>query len=168
MNAFDIVCRVDLQEVKNAVEQAMKEVRQRFDLKDSRSEIRLEGPAPSIPGPGALVIVSADDYRLKAVAEILLGRLVRRGVDPKALTRGPIEAALGGTVRQQIKIQQGIPTEQARAVVKAIKDAGFKVQAQIQGDQVRVQGKSKDDLQAAIQLLRARDFGLAMEFTNYR
>ena len=167
MNSFDIVCRVNLQEVKNAVEQAMKEIHQRFDLKDSRSEILLEGPAPSSDS-GALVVSSADDFKLKAVVEILLARLVRRGVDPKALTRGSIEAALGGTARQRITIQQGIPTEQAKAIVKAIKDAKFKVQAQIQGDQIRVQAKSRDALQEVIQFLRTQDFGLAVEFTNYR
>ena len=164
MNSFDIVCQVNLQEVKNAVEQAIKEIHQRFDLKDSRSEILLEGPTPS----SALVVSSADDFKLKAVVEILFARLVRRGVDPKALTRGPVEAALGGTARQRISIQQGIPTEQAKAIVKAIKDAKFKVQAQIQGDQVRVQAKSRDALQEVIQLLRTQDFGLAVEFTNYR
>ncbi len=160
MNSFDIVCQVDLQEVKNAVEQSMKEVRQRFDLKDSGSEIRLEDHD--------LVIVSSDDYHLKAVVEILLARLAKRGVDLRVLTHGPVEAALGGTARQRLSLQQGIPQEKAKAIAKAIKDTGLKVQVQIQGDQLRVQGKSKDVLQDVIQFLRGQDFGLAMDLTNYR
>lgn len=160
MNSFDIVCRLDLQEVKNAVEQAMKEIRQRFDLKDSGSEIRLEAHD--------LVIASSNEYHLKAVVEILLARLAKRGVDLRVLTHGPVEAALGGTTRQRLSLQQGIPTEKAKTIAKAIKDTGLKVQVQIQGDQLRVQAKSKDALQDVIQFLRGQDFGLAMDVTNYR
>jgi len=159
-SSFDIVSSVDLQEVKNAVSQAMKEISTRFDLKGTGSEAALQG--------GEIVLTSADDYKLKAVRDILEGRLVKRSVPLKALTRGDIDEALGGTVRQKISLQQGIPTEKAREIVKILKRMKLKVQAAIQGDQVRVTAKSKDDLQAVIQQLKEADLGIDMRFTNYR
>lgn len=160
-NSFDIVSKVDLQEVRNAVEQTIKEVRTRFDLKDSHSEIKFEGQE-------AIEIASSDEYKLKAVSEILDQRLVKRGISLKALERGKIESAAGSSVRQSIKLQQGIPTEKAREIVKAIKDSKKKVQASIQGDTVRITGKDRDVLQDTIALLKRHDFGIDMQFTNYR
>ncbi|HSB75389.1 MAG TPA: YajQ family cyclic di-GMP-binding protein [Terriglobales bacterium] len=160
-NSFDIVSKVDLQEVSNAIQQALKEVHTRFDLKDSKSNIALEGK-------DAMVVSSQDDYKLKAVNDVLQQRLVKRGVPLKALSYGPIEPAAGSTVRQKISMQQGIPTEKAREIVKTIKNSKHKVQASIQGDLVRVSGKDRDTLQAVIALLRNSDFGIDMQFTNYR
>lgn len=160
-NTFDIVSKVDLQEVSNAIQNALKEVHTRFDLKDSKSDIQLEGK-------DAIVISSVDEYKLKAVNDILQGKLVKRGVPLKALTYGAVEPAAGSTARQKITMQQGIPTEKAREIVKAIKDSKKKVQVSIQGDSVRVSGKDRDILQEIIALLRGRDFGIDMQFTNYR
>ncbi|HKU22917.1 MAG TPA: YajQ family cyclic di-GMP-binding protein [Terriglobales bacterium] len=160
-NSFDIVSKVDLQEVSNAMQQALKEIHTRFDLKDSKSNIVLEGK-------DAIVLTSQDDYKLKAVNDVLQQRLVKRGVPLKALTYGAIEPAAGSTVRQKISMQQGIPTEKAREIVKTIKNSKHKVQASIQGDLVRVSGKDRDTLQAVIALLRNSDFGIDMQFTNYR
>ena len=160
-NSFDIVSKVDLQEVSNAIQQALKEIHQRFDLKDSRSSIELEGK-------DAVVLASQDDFKLKAVNDILQAKLVKRGVPLKALTYGKIEPAAGSTVRQKISLQQGIPTEKAREIVKLIKDSKKKVQASIQGDFVRVSGRDRDTLQQIIALLRQKDFGIDMQFTNYR
>lgn len=160
-NSFDIVSKVDLQEVSNAIQNALKEVHTRFDLKDSKSDIQLEGKE-------ALVMSSVDEYKLKAVTDILQGKLVKRGVPIKALTYGAVEPAAGSTVRQKVTMQQGIPIEKAREIVKVIKDSKKKVQASIQGDTVRVSGKDRDALQEVIALLRARDFGIDMQFTNYR
>ena len=160
-NSFDIVSKVDLQEVSNAIQQALKEIHTRFDLKDSKSNIALEGK-------DAIILTSQDDYKLKAVNDVLQQRLVKRGVPLKALTYGPIEPAAGSTVRQKISMQQGIPTEKAREIVKTIKNSKHKVQASIQGDLVRVSGKDRDTLQAVIALLRNSDFGIDMQFTNYR
>jgi len=160
-NTFDIVSKVELQEVTNAVQNALKEIHTRFDLKNTKSDIQLEGK-------DALVLSSADEYKLKAVNDILQGKLVKRGVPLKALTYGAVEPAAGSTVRQRITMQQGIPTERAREIVKAIKDSKKKVQASIQGDLVRVSGKDRDTLQEIITLLRATDFGIDMQFTNYR
>ena len=160
-NTFDIVSKVDLQEVSNAVQNALKEIHTRFDLKNTKSDIQLEGK-------DALVLSSADEYKLKAVNDILQGKLVKRGVPLKALTYGSVEPAAGSTVRQKITMQQGIPTEKAREIVKAIKDSKKKVQASIQGDLVRVSGKDRDALQEIISLLKAKDFGIDMQFTNYR
>jgi len=159
-HSFDVVSRTDLQEVDNAVNQALKEIRQRFDLKNTRSEIRREGDV--------VILASDDAYKLKAVNDILQSKLVRRGVDLKALRYGKVEPAAGGTVRQQATLQQGIPQDKAKEMVKAIKGTKLKVQAHIQGDQIRVSGKSKDDLQAVIRLLRERDWGIPVQFTNYR
>jgi uncharacterized protein YajQ (UPF0234 family) len=160
-NSFDIVSKVDLQEVSNAIQNALKEIHTRFDLKDSKSDIQLEGKE-------ALVLSSADEYKLKAVTDILQSKLVKRGVPIKALNYGVVEPAAGSSVRQKITMQQGIPIEKAREIVKVIKDSKKKVQASIQGDTVRVSGKDRDALQEIIALLRGRDFGIDMQFTNYR
>ena len=160
-NSFDIVSTIDLQEVQNAIQMAAKEVHTRFDLKDSGSEIRLEGK-------DAIIIASKDDYKLKAVNDVLQAKLVKRGVPLKGLTYGAVEPAAGATVRQKISMQQGIPIEKAREIVKAIKDSKKKVQASIQGDTVRVSGKDRDTLQEIITLLKQREFGIDMQFTNYR
>ncbi|HMC32520.1 MAG TPA: YajQ family cyclic di-GMP-binding protein [Candidatus Angelobacter sp.] len=160
-NSFDIVSKVDLQEVANAIQNALKEIHTRFDLKDSKSDIQLEGKE-------ALILSSVDEYKLKAVTDILQGKLVKRGVPIKALTYGAVESAAGSTVRQKVTMQQGIPIEKAREIVKVIKDSKKKVQASIQGDTVRVSGKDRDTLQEIIALLKGRDFGIDMQFTNYR
>ena len=160
-NSFDVVSKVDLQEVSNAIQNALKEVHTRFDLKDSKSDIQLEGK-------DAIVLSSQDEYKLKAVNDILQGKLVKRGVPLKALTYGVVEPAAGSTARQKITMQQGIPTEKAKEIVKLIKDSKKKVQASIQGDSVRVSSKDRDTLQEVIALLRGRDFGIDMQFTNYR
>src|SRR3569832_893005 len=157
-NSFDIVSKVDLQEVSNAIQQALKEIHQRYDLKDSKSNIEMEGKDD-------IVLTSADDYKLKAVNDILQGKLVKRGVSLKGLTYGKIEPAAGSTVRQKITLQQGLSTEKAKEIVKFIKDSKKKVQASIQGDFVRVSGKDRDTLQAVIKLLKESDFGIDMQFT---
>src|SRR6266849_2327492 len=158
-NSFDIVSKVDLQEVSNAIQNAMKEIHTRFDLKDSKSDIVLEGK-------DAIILSSVDDYKLKAVNDILQTKLVKRGVPIKALTYGAVEPAAGSTARQKITMQQGIPTEKAKEIVKVIKDSKKKVQASIQGDSVRVSGKDRDALQEIIALLKGHDFGIDMQFTN--
>lgn len=160
-NSFDIVSKVDLQEVTNAIQNALKEIHTRFDLKDSKSEINLEDK-------DAIILASADEYKLKAVNDILQSKLVKRGVPLKALTYGAVEPAAGSRARQKVTMQQGIPTEKAREIVKLIKDSKKKVQASIQGDSVRVSGKDRDTLQEIIALLRGHDFGIDMQFTNYR
>ena len=160
-NSFDIVSKVDVQEVSNAIQQALKEVHTRFDLKDSKSNIVLEGKE-------AIVISSADDYKLKAVNDVLQQKLVKRGVPLRALVYGAVEPAAGSSARQRVTMQQGIPIEKAREIVKAIKDSKKKVQASIQGDVVRVSGKDRDTLQEIMAMLRARDFGIDMRFDNYR
>src|SRR5260221_3047773 len=160
-NSFDIVSKVDLQEVSNAIQNALKEVHTRFDLKDSKSDIQLEGKE-------ALILSSVDEYKLKAVTASLQGKLVKRGVPIKALTYGAMEPAAGSSVRQKVTMQQGIPIEKAREIVKVIKDSKKKVQASIQGDTVRVSGKDRDALQEIIALLRGHDFGIDMQFTNSR
>jgi hypothetical protein len=160
-NTFDIVSQINLQEVANAIQQATKEIHTRFDLKDSKSNIEMEGK-------DAIVLSSVDEYKLKAVTDILQQKLVKRGVPLKGLTYGAIEPAAGSTVRQKITMQQGIPIEKARDIVKAIKNSKNKVQASIQGDLVRVSGKDRDALQATIALLKQQDFGIDMQFTNYR
>jgi uncharacterized protein YajQ (UPF0234 family) len=159
-HSFDVVSKIDLQEVQNALQQTTKEIQQRFDLKATRSSVTLE--------QYELVAVSDDDYKLKSVLDILQSKLVKRGVSLKALSYGKVEPAAGGTVRQRIALQQGIPSEKAKEIVKLIKGTKYKVHATIQEDQVRVSGKNKDDLQGVIQLLRGEDLGIHMEFTNYR
>jgi cyclic-di-GMP-binding protein len=160
-NSFDIVSKVDLQEVSNAIQQALKEVHTRFDLKDSKSNITLEGKE-------AIVISSVDEYKLKAVNDVLQQKLVKRGVPLRALNYGAVEPAAGSSARQRVTMQQGIPIEKAREIVKAIKDSKKKVQASIQADVVRVSGKDRDTLQEVMALLRAHDFGIDMQFSNYR
>ena len=160
-NSFDIVSKVDIQEVRNAIDQAMKEIRQRFDLKDSHSDIRLEGS-------DAIQLASANEYKLEAVKEILGQKLVRRGVSLKNLTYGKLEPAAGQSVRQKISLQQGIPTEKAKEIVRLVKETRKKTQASIQGDMVRISGKDRDDLQAIIAMLRSKDLGVELQFTNYR
>ncbi|MBI4890389.1 MAG: YajQ family cyclic di-GMP-binding protein [Acidobacteria bacterium] len=161
-NTFDIVSKVELPEVVNAIQQAMKEIIQRYDLKGSHSNIELNEKENTI------TLTSGNDFQIKAVLEILQGKLVKRQVPLKALTYGPILPAASSTVRQVITLQQGIPTEKAREIVKAIKDSKKKVQAAINGDLVRVSGKDRDVLQEIITVLRAKDFGIDMQFTNYR
>jgi len=160
-NTFDIVSKIDLQEVSNAIQQALKEVHTRFDLKDSKSSIEMEGKE-------AIILHSIDDYKLKAVNEIFQQKLVKRGVPLKGLTYAAIEPAAGGTAKQRVTMQQGIPIEKARELVKTIKDTKKKVNASIQGDLVRVSSRDRDTLQEIIALLRQRDFGIDMQFTNYR
>lgn len=160
-NSFDIVSTIDLQELQNAIQMALKEVHTRFDLKDSNSDIKVEGK-------DAIILSSKDDYKLKAVNDILQAKLVKRGVPLKGLIYGTVEPAAGGTARQRVTLQQGIPMEKARDIVKKIKDSKKKVQASIQGDTVRVSGKDRDSLQEVIALLRQQDFGIDMQFTNYR
>ena len=159
-NSFDVVSSVDLQEVKNAIGQAMKEIVNRFDLKGTGSNVELEGEE--------ILLTSSDDFKLKAVRDVLETRLVKRSVPLKALSYGEIEKALGGTARQKVSLQKGIPSDKAREIVKIVKGTKRKVQAAIQGDQVRVSGKNRDDLQAVIQALRGSDLGIDMQFTNYR
>jgi cyclic-di-GMP-binding protein len=160
-NSFDIVSKIDLQEVSNAIQQALKEIHTRYDLKDSKSNIVVEGK-------DAIILTSVDDFKLKAVNDVLQGKLVKRGVPLKGLTYGAIETAAGSTVRQKISMQQGIPIEKAREIVKLIKTSKKKVQASIQGDLVRVSGKDRDLLQEIIAMLKGQDFGIDMQFTNYR
>ena len=159
-NSFDIVSQVDLAEVKNALNQTMKEVRQRFDFKGSNAEVRLEGDD--------LLLSAEDETRLRNMNDILQQKLVRRGVPLKALSYGRVEPAAGGTVRQRAAIQQGIPTEKAREIVKFIKETKLRVQAAIQGDIVRVSGRDRDTLQDVIAQLKSKDFGINMQYTNYR
>jgi uncharacterized protein YajQ (UPF0234 family) len=161
-NTFDIVSKIDMQEVSNAIQQAMKEITTRFDLKDSKSSITLEAK------DNAIVLHSADEYKLKAVNDILQAKLVKRGISLKGLTYAPVESALGATAKQKITLQQGIPMEKAKAIVQLVKNSKKKVQASIQGDLVRVSGKDRDSLQEVIALLKQQDFGIDMQFTNYR
>ena len=159
-SSFDISSTVDLQEVDNAVQQAMKEIQQRFDFKGTSCRIIRDGEG--------LALNADDTFKLKAVVDLLESKLARRKVSLKALVYEALEAAAKGTVRQRVTLQQGISAEKAREIVKAIRGLGLKVQAQIQGDQVRVSGKSKDDLQAVMQALREREFGIDLQFVNYR
>ncbi len=160
--SFDVVSRVDMQEVKNAVQQAQKEISQRFDFRGSKSEIDLDEKNETI------TLKSDDEFKLQNVADILMGRLAKRNVPLQGLVFGKVDAALGGTVRQTVTIQQGIPEDKAKKITAAIRDRKFKVKAQIMGDQIRVTGKSKDELQAVIAMLKQGDFGLALQFVNYR
>jgi cyclic-di-GMP-binding protein len=160
-NSFDIVSKVDIQEARNAIDQALKEIHARFDLKDSKSEIKLEGDKE-------IQLASADEYKLKAVTEILQQKLVKRGISLKSLTYGKIEPASGSSVRQKITLQQGIPGEKAKEIVRIIKDSKKKAQGSIQGDTVRVSSRDRDTLQEIIALLKKQDLGIEMQFTNYR
>ena len=161
-NSFDVVSKIELPEVSNAVQQALKEIQQRYDLKNSHSNIELQEKENKI------FLQSEDEYKLKAVTEILEQKLVKRKVPLKGLVFGTVTPAAGSSVRQEISLQQGIPIEKAREIVKLIKDSKKKVQASIQGDFVRIAGKDRDTLQEVMQLLRSLDLGIDMQFTNYR
>lgn len=161
-NSFDVVSKVDMQEAKNAIDQALKEIHQRFDFKGTKTELTLKEKE------NELVIVSDDEYKLKSVTDILKAKLIKRSVSVKAFTFGTVEPALGGTVRQTAKIQNGLTTEKAKEIVKEIKEGKFKAQAQIQGDQLRVVSKSRDELQAVIAFLKGKDFGVDLQYINYR
>jgi uncharacterized protein YajQ (UPF0234 family) len=160
-NSFDVVSKVDLQEVKNAIDQASKEVHTRFDLKDSKSTIALEGDE-------TIQLASASEYTLKAVTEILSQRMVKRGISLKNLEYEKIEPAANSSVRQKIKLKQGVNSDAAKKIVAMIKESKLKAQASIQGDTVRVVSKDKDVLQQIMGKLRSGDFGVALQFTNYR
>ena len=159
-NSFDVVSRIDVQEVKNAILTAMKEVRQRFDFKASASTIEFKGEG--------IELRSDDEFKLKSLTAILEEKLVKRDVPLKGLTYGSVDKALGGTVRQNVSLVQGIAVEKAREIVKAVKEGKFKSQASIQGDVVRISGKDRDELQTIIRLLKEKDFGIPLQFTNYR
>lgn len=161
-NSFDVVSKIELPEVNNAIQQTLKEVHTRYDLKDSKSSIELNEKDHKI------LLASQDEYKLKAVIEVLEGKLVKRKVPLKGLTYGTVIPAAGSSVKQEISLQQGIPIEKAREIVRKIKDSKLKVQASIQGDLVRVSGRDRDTLQNVIKLLRDNDFGIDMQFTNYR
>ena len=160
--SFDVVSKVDLQEVLNAVQQASKEIATRFDFRGSKSKVEWNEKELT------LTLTSDDEGKLKSVKDILETRLVKRGVAVRSLDYQKVEPAAMGTVRQDVKIQQGIASEKAKEIVKTIKDRKLKVQAAIQGDQVRVSGRAKDDLQEVMTILRAGDFGVPLQFTNYR
>ena len=160
--SFDVVSKVDLQEVSNAVQQASKEIATRFDFRASKSKIEWNEKELQV------TLTSDDEHKLKSVVDILETRLVKRGVAIKSLDFQKVEPAANTTVRQAVKIQQGIASEKAKEIVKAIKDRKLKVQASIQADQVRVTGRAKDDLQEVMAILRAGDFGVPLQFTNYR
>ena len=163
MPSFDIVSRIDLQEVDNAVNQARKEIGQRYDFKGSKASIDLKR------AENVIELVADDDYKMQAVWDVLLTRMVRRGVPTKNLKAGDVEPMAGGLVRRVITLQQGIPTDAARDIVKFIKDQKMKkVQAAIQGDQLRVSSPSRDELQGAIRVLKTQDFGVELMFGNYR
>jgi len=160
MPSFDIVSKVDMQEVDNAVNQAIKEIAQRYDFKGSKSEISQE--------KDAVKILADDDFKLKAVIDVLQSKFHKRNISIKALQYGKVEPASGGMVRQMITVQQGISKEKGKDIIAIIKEAKLKVQAQIQEDQVRVTGKNRDDLQSTIQLLKGKDLDIEMQFVNFR
>jgi cyclic-di-GMP-binding protein len=160
MAFFDVVCRVDLQEVDNAIQQTLREIGQRFDFRNTPTEVRRE--------EHTLHLRSADEFKLRSLNEVLQEKLARRQVPLRALQAGPVEPGPAGSAKQEITLQQGIPVEKAREIVKLVKDAKLKVQVAIQGDQVRVTAKKKDDLQMVMQSLRGHDLGIAIQFTNFR
>jgi uncharacterized protein YajQ (UPF0234 family) len=159
-NSFDVACKVEPQAVADAVHQTARELQTRYDLKQTKSEVTLE--------KDAIVVLSDNDYVLRQVLDVLQSKLHRRNVPLKALSYGKVEPASGGAVRQRIAIQQGIPMDKAKEIVRLVKDTKLRVQTQIMEDQVRVFGKNKDDLQAVIKRLRETDLGIEMQFTNYR
>ncbi len=161
-HSFDIVCEVDMQEVTNAVMQAVKEIGQRFDFKGSKSSIDLD------KGKGVITLVSDDEQKMKSVVDILQSKIIKRGIALKALSYGKLEQAAGNTVRQTVTLQQGIPQDKAKEIVKVIKDMKLKVTPEIQKDQVRVRAKKIDDLQAIMAQLKEKDFGVHLQFSNYR
>jgi len=160
MASFDVVCRVDLQEIDNAIQQTLREIAQRFDFKNQPTEVRREDTA--------IHLRAADDFKLRALADILREKMGKRQVPLRALQFGPAEPGPVGTAKQTIDLQQGIVSDKAREIVKLVKDTKLKVQVAIQGDQLRVSGKKKDELQAIVKLLRERDLGIAMQFANFR
>lgn len=159
-NSFDIACKVDMQEVNNAVHQTLKEIRQRFDFKDSKTRIDIEKEQ--------IVILTENEFRLRNIIDIMESKMFKRGVPIKALSYEKIEDAAQSMIRQRISIQQGIPTEKAKEIIKLIKELKLKVQGQIQEDQVRIFGKNKDDLQVVIKMLKEKGLGIEMQFINYR
>jgi uncharacterized protein YajQ (UPF0234 family) len=161
-NSFDVVSQIEMPEVNNAIQQAMKEITTRYDLKNSKTLIELNEKEKKV------TLGSTDDFKLKAATEIFQLKLVKRGVPIKNLTYGPIQAAAGASVKQEITLTSGIPTEKAKDIVKKIKDSKLKVQAAIQGDLVRISGKDRDTLQQAIALLKGADFGIELQFINFR
>ena len=161
-SSFDIVCKLDVQEVKNAVQHSMKEIVNRFDFKGSGTQIQV------VDDGAAIELKSSEEFKLQGARDVLESKLVKRGIELLALNPGQIESALGGTVRQKIELQNGIPMEKAREIVKIVKSTKRKVQAAIQGDQVRISGKKKDELQSIMALLKEADLGIAMQFKNYR
>ncbi|NQY74661.1 MAG: YajQ family cyclic di-GMP-binding protein [Candidatus Margulisbacteria bacterium] len=161
-HSFDIVSNVDMQEVSNAIQQALKEINQRYDLKDSDSEIDL------MPADKILILKSGDDYKCQAVLDILKNKLIGRGISVKSLEEGEVKEALGGTVKQEITIQQGIPQDKAKQIGKDIRESGYKVKSQIQGDQIRVTAKKIDDLQAIISLIKEKEYPIHLETINFR
>lgn len=160
MHSFDIVSKINMQEMTNAIQQATKEIETRYDFKGSKSSIEL--------GKEEITVLSDDDFKLKSVIDILQNKMIKRGIPIKALKYGKEEEATGGTVRMKIKLQQGIEQESAKKIVASIKDTKMKVQASIQGDQVRVTAKNIDDLQAIMKILKEKEFDFAMQFDNYR
>lgn len=159
-SSFDVVSKVELQEVINAIQQAQKEIEQRFDFKNSKSSIELQEEK--------IILISDDDFKLRNVSDILESKLVKRGISLKALEYGKIQPAAGDTVRQEVKLVQGISQDKGREINRIIKESKIKVTSSMQGDQIRVTAKNKDDLQAVIALLRKQDLGLELQFTNYR
>ena len=159
-NSFDIVCKVDMQEVANALDQTRREVDTRYDLKGTKNEVALDKTD--------IVVTTADDMKLKAVVDILQSKLHKRGVPLKALTYGEVQDAAGGTKKQKISLQQGIPIDKAKEIVRLIKDSKVRVQASINEDKVRVAGKNRDDLQKIIGMVKEKDLGIAVSFDNYR
>jgi len=159
-NSFDVACKVDMQEVANALDQARREILTRYDLKGSKNEVEIEKMD--------ILLHSPDEMKLKAVLDIVQSKLHRRGIDLKALTLGEPETAAGSTIRQKITLQDGIPMDKAKEIVRLVKDSKIRVQASIQEKQVRVAGKNRDDLQAVIALVKGKDLGIALQFTNYR
>ncbi len=161
-NSFDLVSKIEIPEVSNAVQQALKEIQQRYDLKNSHSGIELNEKDNKI------LLTSQDEFKLKAVIDILEQKLVKRKVPLKGLSFGTVIPAAGSSVRQEVSLQQGIPIEKAREIVRVVKESKKKVQAAIQGDLVRISGKDRDTLQEVIHLLKETDFGIDVQFTNYR
>lgn len=159
-NSFDVVCKIDMQEVTNALDQARREIDNRYDLKGAKHEILLEKTD--------IKLSAMDEMKLKAILDIVQSKLHKRGVPLKALTYGDVQTGGGGILRQTIGLQQGIPIEKAKEIVRLVKDSKIKVQAAIQEDQIRVSGKSLDDLQRVMGMLREKDFGIALQFTNRR
>lgn len=159
-SSFDIVSEVDMQEMDNSINQAMKEISQRYDFKGSKAQIQLENDS--------LKLTAEDDYKINAMLEILRGKMIKRGLSPKCLDAGKIESASGGTLKQNVQIQKGLNKEKAKEVTSHIKELKLKVQAQIMDDKVRVSGSKIDDLQKVIQSLKTKDFGIDLQFTNLR